>query len=153
MDPTLKTWRTEAAELRASVEVSDVTASLDTLHAQLVASRRAQDRLEAILADAGLVRARLRKLVSELEGVYEDKWRDAMNATRIGEYASAKEKDATYATQALQELVNVRRAKRMLADAEEVYDYVQVKHRGMDSARRDIDSRIRMISLAAQLER
>lgn len=153
MDSSLKAWRDEARQLREIADDIDLSDSVQDLHEQLVNFRRAQNRTEAILADAGLVRSRVRKLTDDLLAAYEDKFAENVLNDRTGEYQSAKAQDARYKAGALTELRNLRRAKQMLADVEEVFEFVNIKHRGLDSARRDIDSRIRIISLESQLER
>ncbi len=152
MDSMLKGFLSEAKELRDSVPEPQVSDDPHTLHERLVASRAAQNRLEGILSDVGQVRSRLRKLVTQLNDEYEDKWRDTMSRTRTGEYMSGKAQDATYQLGAIEELRNLRRGKQMLADAEEVYDVVYLKHRGMDSARRDYETLLRTISIESRLE-
>lgn len=122
--PTLKEYRREAEEVRTTISESYVSG---------VESRVALDRLETIVADLGLIRSRCRIVVSENEDAYEDAWRSTMHKTRIGEYTSAKERDATYTTGAVEQLIALRRAKRMLADVDEVYEYCLIKYRGAKS--------------------
>jgi hypothetical protein len=153
MDETLKQWRNEAVELRESIPAPSVSDNIHSLHEQIVAARRAQDRLESIVGDLGLLRSRLRKLVAELQAEFDDKFAQNVINDRVGEYSSAKAQDARYSAGALVELRNLRKAKKMLLDVEDVYDYVNLRFRGTDSARRDIDSRIRIINLESQLER
>jgi hypothetical protein len=153
INPRLGELAVEAKELRESPGVSDVSEDVADLHDRLVSARQAQDRLEAILSEVGRLRSRARIAVSERQDEYDDQWRTVMEKTRIGEYDSAKEKNARYDAGSIQQLVNLRRAKRAAADVDEVYEYINLKYRGLDAARREIDSRVRMLTVANQLER
>ena len=153
IDPALLNYREEAKALRASVEPPSESDSLDTIHARMVGSRRALDRMEAILAELGLIRSRLRQLVAELQESYDEAWRKAFDSTRVGEYMSAKEKDAQYALKSLDQLASLRKGEKWLNQAEEVYDYVNLKYRGLLSAHRDYETRIRIITLPGGFER
>lgn len=152
LKPELAKLKDEATELRESVGEPDINETPSDLHERLIRQRRAQDRLEAIVADLGSVLSRCQILVSDLENVYEDQWRDTMQKTRIGEYTSAKERDATFAAGSIQQLINLRKAKRFAADVEEVYTYVKFKYYGLDKARRDTEARIKLLSFESHLE-
>lgn len=147
MDQSLKDYKTEARQLREeSFGDPSYGDGVGALHQRLVSLQRSLHRMTTILGDVGFIRSRLRSLVSDLNDAYEDKWREAFNAAQTGEYMSAKEKDAMYTTRAVQELINLRRAKRMLNDTEAVYELINLYHRSMDSSRRDTDTRLRVIS-------
>jgi hypothetical protein len=153
IDPTLKEWREEARELRESVGELNGGDSLQTLHEHLIAARRAQTRLEALMADCALLRSRIRKLLLDLDAVYEDKFAENVLNDRTGEYQSAKAQDARYKAGALSELRNVRQVKNWLTDVEEVYEFIRTKYWGLDAVRDDLKSLVRIISLESQLER
>jgi hypothetical protein len=143
LNPKLAELVAEVAALRASVTTPDSDSAISDLYEAMVAAGQAQERVEAILAEVGRARSRARIVVSERQDEYDDQWRNTMINTRIGEYDSAKEKNARYDAGSIQQLVNLRRAKRMLADVEEAFDYVNIKFRGLSTAARDIDSRMR----------
>lgn len=140
-------------ELRLSAGPSASDETISHLHERLVETRNALDEIESYLSDVGQVRARCRQAVYEAEQAYDDAWRATMERTKIGEYTSAKERDATYTTGAVDELVRYRKAKKILADVEEAYEAIQLRYRGLDNARRDIDSRTRMMGIEATLSR
>jgi len=149
----LKPYRVEADELRAAPGEVDIDEHVSGLHERLIRSRRAQDRMETLLAELGLIKSRVKMAVVEAQNSYDDQWRNVMERTRIGEYTSAKERDSTYAAGSIEQLIKLRKAQRMLAEVEEVFDYVQLRFRGLDTARREIELRIRIISLESSLER
>lgn len=151
--PTLKAYKAEVDVLRSTPGPVREDEQLDALYTRLVLTRRCQDRLEAIAADLGMVRSRCKIAVSEAQDAYDDRWREVMINSKVGEYSSAQERNATYTAGAVNELVHLRRAKRMLADVDEIYDYSMFKFRGLDSSRRDTESRIRMLNVESMLER
>lgn len=153
MDPALLAYREEAKALRASVSDPGESDSLQTHHDRLIAQRRAQTRLGAILADVRLIRSRVKKLVFDLQAIYDDKFAENVVNDRTGEYMSGKAQDAKYSAGALQEMINLRRAKRMLADVEEVFEYVKDKYYDLGNARSDTDSIIRILTLENSLSR
>lgn len=146
LNPRLGELAIEANELRQSPGVSEVSEDIVSLHERLVLARQAQDRLEAIFAEVGRLRSRARIVVSERQDMYDDRWRTVMESTRIGEYDSAKEKNARYDAGAIQQLIDLRRAKRVAADVDEVWEYINLKYRGLDTARREIDSRMKTLA-------
>lgn len=148
---SLKAYKAEVDELRAAPGDLGNAETPQALHERVTLSRRMQDRLEAIVADLGMVRSRCKLAVTEAQDAYDDKWRMAMLKSRTGEYASAQEKNATYAASAIDELVALRKAKRMLAEVEEVYDYALFKFKGLDGSRRDTESVLRMVSVETTL--
>ena len=145
-------WATEATELRGSVSEPNTAETVEDLHERLIATRKAQDRLEAIVADLGRLRSRSRIRVAELQDAYDDAWRNSFSISRVGEYDSAKAQDARHTLAAMNEMIELRKAKRLNADIEEVYDFVVLKHRGLNSSRQDLDLRIKMLSVAGYLE-
>lgn len=151
INPKLAALAVEANELR-TIGLSNESETLSDLYERLLRARQSQDRLEAIVAELGRLRSRARIQVAQANDTYEDAWRAVMDKTKIGEYSSAKEREAMYTSGAVQELINLRKAKRLAADVDEVYEYCLLKYRGLDAARREIDSRVRLINVQGMLE-
>lgn len=151
VNPKLAELAVEANDLRDIGKTAE-DETLDQLHQRLVRARSNQDRLESIVAELGRLRSRARVKTAEAQDAYDDKWREVMNATKIGEYSSAKEREGIYATGAINQLIALRSAKRTQADVEEVYEYCLLKYRGLDAARREVDSRVRLINVQGMLE-
>lgn len=153
-NPRLAELTAEVAALRASVTVPEAEATVSELHDTLVAADQALDRVETILAEVGRARSRTRVAVAEAQDAYDDQWRTVMQQTRVGEYSSAQERNATYQAGSVEQLIILRRVKRMLADVEESFDYINLKHRGLVAAARELDSRMRSrIGEFSRLER
>lgn len=152
VSPSLKAYKQEVDDLRAAPGEVVEDETIQTLHARLIESRRSQDRLEAIVADLGLVKSRCKTALAEAQAAYDDAWREKMLSTRIGEYTSAQERNATYAAAALKELMVLRKTQKMLTEVEEMYDYALFKYRGLDSSRRDVETRMRLLNIEGMLE-
>lgn len=152
LNPKLAALAIEANTLRELPGVSSESEGISDLHGRLVRTRQAQDRLEAIVADIGRVRSRVRLMVSDAKDAYDDAKITAMQRNRIGEYTSAEERSLTLKAASFDEYRILKQAERKEAEVTEVFDYCQLKYKGLDSARRDIDTRIRLISLQSSLE-
>lgn len=142
----------EADELRAAGGDSSVQESITDLHSRLVTLRRAQDRLEELAAQSGRIRSRARNTLQQAQDAYDDKVAGAIAGAKIEEYSTAKERNANYDLAALQERLVLRRAKRLLAIVEDAHEFIVLRHRGVDGARRDIDLRFRMMSFEMRME-
>jgi hypothetical protein len=142
INPGLKQWKVELDGLRDCGEFSDGEIAQHT-YDRLVMMTRALSRMEKIVADIGLVRSRVKIAVDEAQNAYDDRWREVMQSTRIGEYTSAQERNATYTASSVQQLLALRRAQRMYADIQELYDYAMFRYRGLDNERRFTDSLLR----------
>jgi plasmid stabilization system protein ParE len=141
----------EAAELRASPGPSDINETLPDLHARLVRSRQAQDRIEEILGLIIRLRGVTRKRARACKDELEDKLGRVIRGTKTAEYSTAREREAAYEVGAFEEKRAWRAAEKMLANVEMAYEFVQLKHRGIDTARRDIETRVRIVSLDGRL--
>lgn len=143
LDPALKAYRTEATELRDAPGEVTHGESLQQLHDRLVNTRRSLDRLEGIIADVGLVKSKCKQMVDDLQETYDQAWIAVMQRTRIGEYTSAKERDATYTAGALEERVRLRRGQRILDDINSIHEFCLTKFRGLTASQRDTETRLR----------
>lgn len=152
VSPALTNYREQAKRLRDSQEPPSIDETPGQIHGRIVNTRIALDELETILADVGLVRSRVEQAVAEAQEAYDDQWRATMERTQIGEYSSAQERNATYTTGAVDELIKLRRAKKLLAEVKEVYDFCQIKYRGLDAARIDTINRAKLFNITGYLE-
>ena len=152
LESKLAALATEAKELRESVVEPKQTDSVSTMHASLLAARRALDRLEAIVADVGRLRARARARVAEAKDEFDEATIQAMQKSKIGEYSSAEERRMTYKAASFDQFRALRQAEKQEALISEVYDYCYMRYRGLDGARKDLDTRIRLITLQTSLE-
>lgn len=147
LDSMLRKYRDEVTELRDAAGPVHHSESMIQLKDRLTTNRQSLDRIEAIIADVGLVRAKCKQMVAELEESYEQRWAEVMGQTRVGEYTSAKERDATYATGAIQERVNLRRGEKILADISSVHEFCLTKFRGLSTAQRDTETRLKLFNV------
>lgn len=150
---TLARLATEADTLRRAVVFDgDVGDSVTTLHERAIAMRRSQDRLEEITATLGRMRSQARRIVADAQDAYDDKVAEAIAGSQREEYSTAVERNASYDLVALAEKIKLRRAKRVLSQVDEVYEFVNMKNRGLIGARFDMDGRFRMMSFEMRLE-
>lgn len=143
---------TTADQLRRSVQqgAPQVTDGPVELHIALVQHRKALDSLEAVVARTGRWKAHADRLVAERLEALDDA---ELNATRLkDDYSSALEKNMHIRTQSLEQRVAHRKAVRFRDEVAEVHQYVTTLYRGLDGSRRDLDTRLRLISLQTQLE-
>lgn len=152
LDPTLAAAVTRAAELRDVGEQWLPTDSVQTMHEHLIALRMAQDSMEGILANLGLVRGRVADAVEAARDAYDEKVGQAIAASKPEEYSTAKERNAAYDLHALKERIEHRRIQRMLAKVGTAHEFVKLRYWGIDGKRRDLDTRLRALSIESRLE-
>lgn len=151
-DAYLKKALQEANELRKSVHHDGMpTEGPADLHDQLLRHRKAMDRLEEHLAVVGRVRAGVDRMVSAAQDVLDDA--EAQATQLKEEYSTALEKNSHIRLQTLDQRIVLRKAVRRRSEVVEVHEFIKVMHRGVDASRRDLDSRIRLITLQGSLEK
>lgn len=114
------------------------------------------DRVEAILADIVRVRARTAQEVADRRAALNDHWNDIASKSKVGfAYGDAapRERYARYSQETIPEERALRRAEKLDREVGAAQEIVRTFHRGLEGVRRDLDLRIRLISLAGQLER
>jgi hypothetical protein len=151
-DMSLLKLAEEATKLRDSIRPFNIDESVQDLHETLVQCRAVRDRLEQMVSLLGLKKSQAHSTAVEAQQTFQDAWDEAANSSKVGEYSSAKEREATYNAQCLVQLIAARKAKRAEDDLAGVYDFCQSKLRGVDAIRRDLDARIKMLSMIGFLE-
>lgn len=121
------------------------------LHEALIAHRRALDSMEPCVVALQRMHSRARDAATECRHKLEDAETKA-SALR-DEYTTAKEKDIHIRTQTVEERVALRRAERSREVFWDALEIGRIRHRGLNDSRRDLETRIRLISLTTSLER
>lgn len=142
----------EAAELRASAGESSTEETLTDLHERLIRCRQAQDRIEEILGKLVRLRGIARKQARARKDELEDQLSQIIRASRPVEFSSVREREARYDVDAFEQKRAWRNAERTLANVEMAHEFVTLVYRGIDSARRDVEVRVRLVSLDSRLE-
>lgn len=146
----------EAYTLRDSVVVGSGSQSLGELHSDLLNARGALDRLERIVADLTKLRGRAQEAAASTGGVLEDRIDHFIlhpGNTKVGDdFRTGREREAEWRIRTVEEQVAQRKSKRLLRDVETALDICKGLHRGADSARQDINTLIRAVSVETRLE-
>lgn len=144
----------EAYELRHGVTAGDINDSLPLMHAHLVRAGQARDRLDTILATFIRVAGQTRGQMIEAKDAYEDAWQKVATAKSVGfqDYSTAKAKDADVDAKVMGEKFALRRAEKQDREMQSAMDYVKHLHRGVDSVRRDLELRVRIITTESRLQ-
>lgn len=156
LDEQLSQLMKEATEARHAIPQGDIDDGPHELHAQLLKARQATDKIEDILVriQGALKSARLTERaaqqdVEDAEAAYVSKPKVSLS----GDYATGKEKNAELLLATTDQRIVLRKAERQSTLLRDVLDYVRTLHSGANSARRDIDLRVRLIILQSQLEK
>lgn len=155
MQPKLIDAVTKAREARESCPSGTVNDDPHILHEHLLMTRAQIERLEHLTAEIGLVRGRVMGAVQDTKGAYEDAYMTAATSNDVGfaDYSSAKEKDANYDLRAIKEKIEHRKAERLHRDVDNAWQYCRTLLRGAEGVHRDLEVRIRLITLAGQLDK
>jgi hypothetical protein len=146
----------EAYELRDSIRVSGGDQSLGELHQSLVNARGSIDRIERIVADLTRLRGRAQAAYATTDEALDDRI-DAViskpSRTQIGDdYRTGREREAEWRLRTVDEQISARQSKRKLRDVETALDVCRTLHRGAESARQDLNTLIRAVSVETRLE-
>jgi hypothetical protein len=143
----------EARRVRDEVRGGDPEDTVPDLHEQLVFNRAQIDYLEAMTSRMLLARARTQQAVSDAKDAVDDAVMKTATkpSSRLGEFASAKEKEAFYALGAVNEKMTLRKAERLHRDIDSTWDYCRVLLRGAEQVQRDLETRMRMLSISGVL--
>lgn len=155
LQPVLVDAVTAARAARDDVRSAHHEDGMDEIHQQLVINRAKIERLEAITSTLGLMKARSGSAVAAKRASYDDAYMHSATKKSVGfsDYASAKEKDAHAALGTIAETMELRKAENAHRDIDAAWDYCRILLRGAEGVQRDMELRIRMISLRSQLER
>lgn len=128
---------------------------METLHETLVVNRGMIERLESLTATLGFWKTRTAQAVAARKAEYDDAYMQAATKKNVGfsDYASAKEKDAHFALGTIEQTMKLRKAEATHRDVDAAWDYCRILLRGAEGVQRDMELRIRLISLRSQLER
>ena len=145
------------ASARDEMVPADDNDDPQTLLDQLVHNRAHIERAQAVSAALVLVKAKASRALREAQGAFDDAYAAAALKPSVGfggdTYTTAKEKDALYGSQAVAEQIALRMAENRFRDVEAVTEFCRQVLRGMEGSHRDMDTRIRLISLRGQLDR
>lgn len=155
ISPTLIEVLKEATRARENVTQGEESAGLPDIHTHLVRNRSMIEFLENATARLTLLKSRTAKAVATRKGAYDDAYMKAATKPSVGfaDYASAKEKDAHYNLSTIEETMALRKAEAMHRDVESAWDYCRQLLRGAEGVQRDLETRIRLITLTSSLER
>jgi hypothetical protein len=150
----LSTSLREAAEARELIRVGTEDADLATIHGYLVHNRRMIERLEHLTATFVLMKSRTASAVAARRAAHDDAYVAAATAPSVsfGDYSSAKEKDAHYSLKTLDQQLALRKAEQSHRDVEAAHEYCRILLRGAEGVQRDLEQRIRLVSLTSRLE-
>lgn len=152
MSEGLKRVVSECHEIRTKVSPGSITEGPTELHERLLTARHAQDRAEMIVAELGRLHSRASIAVADLRGRLEDAEASA-ELPPAEDYSTARERNARLSLAVVDERIAVRRATRQKEEVWEALEYCRLLHRGIDGSRRDLDLRIRLLSMQTMLER
>lgn len=145
----------EAWDLALAQESPEVGTGLHDLHDFLVRTRQAQERVEELLAEVSLLRARAAHEAADADADLEDAWNEQARRPRRG-FASdtaPRERYAQYSTATVAEQVEARRAEKRVRQLKAAEESVRAAHRRLEGTRWTTDARIRASSMDTRLER
>lgn len=144
----------ECTDLRNSLGDDSIDEGPAQLHEKLLKARKALDRTEYHVAHLGKLHARVSIVVDQRRGFVEDGEAEAMEKLgKADDFSTAREKNARLTLATLDLHRSLRRAERLKAECLLALDYCRTLHRGLDSTRRDLDTRIRLLTMQTSLER
>lgn len=157
LDTILQATISEVTDLRHRVAPGDVDDDPHALHLQLLEARRATDRTEELTAFIARVHSGAQRNLQLKKQEVEDAEAAAMTSQGPNpwgdDYATAKEKNARLLVQTTEQRMALRKAERRLLLLQEVLDFCRQCHRGLNDSRRDLDLRIRLLTLQTSLEK
>lgn len=153
LTPTCAQVLYEARAARELVHAGDPHDAVPELHEQLLHNRSRIDYLESLTSRMLLVRSRSQQAVSDAKAAVDDAVMNtaAKPSSRLGEYASAKEKEVHFALGAVEQTMTLRKAERLHRDVDSTWDYCRVLLRGAEQVQRDLEIRLRMLSVTGVL--
>lgn len=144
---------TDAYEVRQTLTSDSYNGDTETpesLYDALKYTRHVTDRLEHGLVQALLLKARIDKLNASARADVEDA--EVSVSLSRNDFVSSRERNIEVNAKTMSQRRIVRQTTDLLTDATSVVESVRVMHRGADSHRREIDTRLRAITLKTSLE-
>lgn len=149
-------WLTEAGQLRA-VELPAGDAVPDRFYETMLVIRANLDRMEGLLEQAMMLKSGTAAAARDKEHEADDAWDTACQArSRSGahrEFEGAKERYADINLDTLAQRRAARAARRLADQAADTCERLRLMHRGLDSARQDVQSALRHHSWLTTLDR
>jgi len=143
----------EVAETRERAMRGSVDDDPATLHEILVHNRGLIERLQTLTTALAMRRHMAVQKMKDAQARRDDAYMHSATAKTVGfsDYASAAEKDAHYSLGALDEIMALRKAESLFRDVDAAYEFARSTLRGMEGSHRDLEVRIRLISLTGVL--
>jgi hypothetical protein len=148
-------WLKECAQLRAQVLKPDLADGVRDIHKQLLTARRALDRMETHVARLLRLRNRTRQAMLAAKWALEEAEDKAYDSRKLtfGDFTTGREKEAWVSTRTVVEKMNLHKATLLDEEVGAALEEVRVYHRGVDGARRDAETRLRILTFERSLER
>lgn len=140
-------------ELRVEMPALEADAGPGDLVDALALARRVMDRLEVSLTQMMRLHAGLRSVLDAVRHSSEDAEMDAVRTTRHGEFVSARERMLTLRMATLDEVRKVRLVEKTERLIFSRLETARIVYRGAENDRRDLDTRLRALTLVTQMER
>lgn len=139
----------ETANLPSDLGPPHVGESLTDLHQRLLLTRSAMTSLADLIGELTLFQGRVEATLIERRGVLEEAEATALAGRKrlVEDFSSAKEKNARLGAETLSEARGVRQVEKLLAQVKAASIYCRDRHRELDRAVRDVETRVRILSL------
>lgn len=158
-DSSLSDQVREALDARFSVKLPPAGSSPQQLYETLVLARASLDRVEEILQQFVLVRARTQRAYDIARAAVEDAWDEAAvkglspQGRAQADFIGPRERYANYNLATLDLRRTERQAKQEYDVVSEAYEVVRVAHRGLDGLRQDLHVLVRSQQVERALDR
>jgi hypothetical protein len=153
ISPALEHAVRSMRDLRDEVGIGELDDPV-SLHEQLKKNRKAMDRAETFVAELGRLHSKAVIAEEDHKGYLEDAEATALQKAGPAEdYSSGRERNARLAVMVMDEKIALRKVARQRAEIQEALEYARTLFRGMDASRRDVETRLRMITLETGLEK
>jgi hypothetical protein len=143
----------DAFALTSTLDPPSTSETLTDLHQRLLICRAAMTRVADLTGELTLLSGKVKRLLIEAKGELEDE-----EAALVGrkprhteDFSSAKERNARMAAGTLETLRKIRKAEGAQSEVDSALFYARDRHRELDRAVRDIDTRLRIISIESHI--
>jgi hypothetical protein len=102
-----------------------------------------------------LLKGRVDQAVADRKDAHDDRWNAEATSGKVGfAYGDAapRERYAKYASKTVNEKIALRKAEMLSRQVDTAMELVRMYRFGLDSIRRDLDTRIRLMSIEGRLE-
>jgi hypothetical protein len=145
----------EAVALRQSVEVPPISATITELHEHLLHTRSVLDRIEMLTVKLrrGLGRARLAQRETEAELAAAENVVYERATGKFDQYSTGRERAALVASKTPDEIAAARNAAERVIQVETAFDICSLMRWSVDGLRREVDTRMKMVTFERSMER